>query len=84
MFQVVFVVLALIAASIHLALSPHSRSSNPTIAHTYLLYLLLLYVGLMVLLTAHAHVFRPIETSASIAWLTRPYEYEVGMADLTV
>ena len=51
-FQVVFVVLALIAASIHLALSPHSRSSNPTIAHTYLLYLLLLYVGLMGLLTA--------------------------------
>jgi hypothetical protein len=38
MFQVVFVVLALIAASIHLALSPHSRSSKPTIAHTYLLY----------------------------------------------
>ena len=59
MFQVVFVVLALIAASIHLALSPHSRSSNPTIAHTYLLYLLLLYVGLMGLLTAYTHVFVP-------------------------
>jgi hypothetical protein len=84
MFQVVFVVLALIAASIHLALSPHSRSSKPAIAHTYLLYLLLFYVGLMGLLTAYAHVFRPIETSASIGWSTSPYEYEVGMADLTV
>jgi hypothetical protein len=84
MFQVVFVVLALIAASIHLALSPHCRSSKPAIAHTYLLYLLLLYVGLMGLLTAYAHVFRPIETSASIGWSTSPYEYEVGMADLTV
>jgi hypothetical protein len=38
----------------------------------------------MGLLTAYAHVFRPIQTSASIGWLTSPYEYEVGMADLTV
>ena len=35
-------------------------------------------------LTAYAHVFRPLETSASIGWVTSPYEYEVGMADLTV
>jgi hypothetical protein len=38
----------------------------------------------MGLLTAYAHVFRPIETSASIGWATSPYEYEVGMADLTI
>ena len=38
----------------------------------------------MSLLTAHARVFRPIETSASIGWSTSPNEYEVGMADLTV
>ena len=38
----------------------------------------------MGLLTAYAHVFRPIQTSASIGWSTSPYEYEVGMADLTV
>jgi uncharacterized membrane protein len=84
MFQVVFVLLSLVAATIHLALSPHSRSSKTTIASTYLLYLLFIYVGLMGLLTAYAHVFRPIETSASIGWSTSPYEYEVGMADLTV
>jgi hypothetical protein len=51
---------------------------------TCLLYLLFFYVGLMGLLTAYAHVFRPIQTSASIGWSTSPYEYEVGMADLTV
>jgi hypothetical protein len=50
----------------------------------YLLYLLFFYVGLMGSLTAYAHVFRPVATSASIGWSTRPYEYEVGMADLTV
>ena len=84
MFQMIFLVLALIAASIHLALSPQSRSSKAAIAKTYLLHLLFIYVGLMGLLTAYAHVFRPIETSASIGWSTSPYEYEVGMADLTV
>jgi uncharacterized membrane protein len=84
MFQVIFAVLALAAASIHLAVSPRSRSSKAAIAQTYLLYLLFLYVGLMGVLTAYAHVFRPLETSASIGWSTSPYEYEVGMADLTV
>src|SRR5271170_413388 len=84
MIQSIFVILALAAASIHLALSRDSRSSKASIAGTYLLYLLVIYVGLMGLLTAYAHVFRPEQTSASIGWSTSPYEYEVGMADLTV
>ncbi len=84
MFQVIFVVLALVAASIHLAFSPASRSTRSAVAKTYLLYFLFIYVGLMGLLTAYAHVFRPLQTSASIGWVTSPYEYEVGMADLTM
>src|SRR6204780_4695335 len=84
MFQVVFAALALLAASIHLGVSSSRRSNRAAIARTYLLYLLLVYVGLMGVLTAYAHVFRPIQTSASIGWSTSPYEYEVGMADLTV
>jgi hypothetical protein len=84
MFQIVFVVLAVLAASLHLALSPLRRKSGAAVAGTYLLYLLFFYVGLMGLLAAYAHVFRPLQTSASIGWLTSPYEYEVGMADLTV
>jgi hypothetical protein len=81
MFQVVFAALALVAASIHLGVSSSRRSSK---ASTYLVYLLVIYVGMMGLLTAYAHVFRPVQTSASIGWSTSPYEYEVGMADLTV
>jgi hypothetical protein len=84
MFQLIFIILALAAAFIHLALSRDSRSSKTAIARTYLLYLLFIYVGLMGILTAYAHVFRPEQTSASIGWSTSPYEYEVGMADLTV
>ena len=84
MFQVVFTLLAVVGASIHLALSPRRRSSGAAIAGTYLLYLFFIYVGVMGVLTAYAHVFRPVQTSASIGWETSPYEYEVGMADLTV
>src|SRR5271170_3552340 len=84
MFQLIFTMLAVIAALIHLAISPARRSSGAAIAGTFLLYLLFFYVGLMGMLTAYAHVFRPVQTSASIGWSTSPYEYEVGMADLTV
>lgn len=84
MIQVFFTLIAIVGASIHLALSPKRRSSATAVAGTYLLYLLFFYVGLMGILTAYAHVFRPVETSASIGWPTSPYEYEVGMADLTV
>jgi hypothetical protein len=84
MFQVIFTLIAVVGASIHLAFSPERRSSGATIAGTYLLYLLFFYVGLMGMLTAYAHVFRPVETSASIGWSVSPYEYEVGMADLTI
>src|SRR6202789_2961303 len=84
MFQVIFTLIAVVGASVHLAFSPKRRSSGAAIAGTYLLYLLFFYVGLMGVLTAYAHVIRPIETSASIGWSTSPYEYEVGMADLTV
>ena len=84
MFQVFFAVLAIVAASIHLAFSASSRHNRAAIVKTYLLYLLFIYVGLMGVLTAYAHVFLPVQTSASIGWSPSPYEYEVGMADLTI
>jgi len=84
MIQIFFTVVAVIAACIHLALSPVRRGSRAAIAATFLLYFLVIYVGFMGVLTAYAHVFRPLQTSASIGWSTSPYEYEVGMADLTV
>jgi hypothetical protein len=59
MFQVIFTLIAVVGASVHLAFSSERRSSGAAIAGTYLL-------------------------SASIGWSTSPYEYEVGMADLTV
>ena len=84
MFILVFFLLSLIVAGIALAVSKRLRGSRRGIVSTILLSLLVIQVGLMGLLTAYAHVFRPIQTSASIGWQTSPYEYEVGMADLTV
>jgi hypothetical protein len=84
MFQLFFIVLSLLAASIHLAFSRKRRSSGLAVAETYLLYLFVIYVGLMGLFTAYAHVFLPARASASIGWASSPFEYEVGMADLTV
>ena len=84
MFQLAFVLLALIPASIHVAVSAKRRSSTVAIVETYLLYFFVIYVGLMGLFTAYAHVFMPGRASASIGWAPSPFEYEVGMADLTV
>jgi len=84
MFQVLFAMVAILGATIHIVCSAKRRSSTVSIAATYLIYLLVIYVGVMGVFTAWAHVFQPMRTSASIGWATSPYEYEVGMADLTV
>jgi hypothetical protein len=84
MIIVFFALLSVFLGTVHLALSPKRRASRKSVAETYLIYCLFFFVGVMGVLTAYAHVFRPIQTSASIGWSTSPYEYEVGMADLTV
>lgn len=84
MLQVFFALFALVAASIHVALSAKRRSGAAAIVETYLIYFLFIYVGLMGLFTAYFHVFEPNRASASIGWAPSPFEYEVGIADLTM
>jgi hypothetical protein len=84
MFQLFFIVLAVLGATIHLAFSRKRRSSRLAIAETYLLYLLVIYVGVMGVVTFIFHVFFAATASASIGWAPSPFEYEVGIADLTV
>jgi len=83
MFILVFALVAVVAASTHVAFSSKRRSSGAAIADTYLVYLLFIFVGLMGLLLAYAHIFRPVQTSAAIGRLPSPYEFQAGMADLT-
>ena len=84
MFQLIFVVLALIGASLHLSLSRRRRSSGFLMAETFLLHLFVFYVGVMGVLTFVFHIFFSARASASIGWAPSPFEYEVGIADLTV
>jgi len=84
MLQVLFALVALVTASVHVAVSAKRRSGGAAIVGTYLIYFLFIYVGLMGLFTAYFHVFEPGRASASIGWAPSPFEYEVGMADLTM
>jgi len=84
MFQIFFIALALIGASIHLALSLRARRSAASVAGLFLLYLLAIYVGAMGIFTAVFHLAFPAQTSASIGWAPSPYEWEVGIADLSM
>ena len=83
MFQLLFVLLAAIGASIHLVVW-RRRESGAVAADLYLLYLLVIYVGVMGLVTFVFHVFFPARASASIGWSPSPFEYEVGIADFTI
>ena len=47
MFNLVFALIALSAASVHIAVSAKRRSSRTAIVETYLIYLFVIYVGLM-------------------------------------
>jgi len=84
MFQLIFVVLAVLGAALHLALSRRRRSSSFLVVETLLLYLFVIYVGLMGVLTFVFHVFFSAQASSSIGWAPSPFEYEVGIADLTI
>jgi hypothetical protein len=84
MLQVFFAVAAMVGATIHVGFSGKRRSGTAMIVGTYLVYFLFIYVGLMGLFTAYFHVFEPNRASASIGWAPSPFEYEVGMADLTM
>lgn len=53
-------------------------------AETLLAWLLLLSVGAQGVYTFVIHVFFPEQSAANIGWAVSPFQYEVGIADLTV
>ncbi|MGD9634766.1 MAG: DUF6790 family protein [Pirellulales bacterium] len=55
-----------------------------SIAETLLAWLLLLSVGGQGIYTFVIHVFFPQLSAANIGWAVSPFQYEVGIADLTV
>lgn len=68
--------LALIAASLR-------RQDGPA-AERYLSWILLLSVGLQGIWAGITHVFLPQTAAAYIGWQPSPFQYEIGIADLSL
>lgn len=78
--------LLMLAAAFVLAGSQTRLSTNPDrgFADALFGWLLLLSLGLQGVYTFVVHVFFPAWAAAHIGWAVSPFQYEVGIADLTV
>jgi hypothetical protein len=80
-----FSVVMLVAAFVLAALCRWLCSTGPrsTVAEQLLCWVLLLSVGVQGIFTFIGHVFFPANSAAHIGWAVSPFQYEVGIADLT-
>jgi hypothetical protein len=81
-FNLVALAVAFLAAGILGWQRRHVPGSS--FAETLLAWLLLLSVGAQGVYTFVIHVFFPEQSAANIGWAVSPFQYEVGIADLTV
>jgi Family of unknown function (DUF6790) len=80
-----FSVVMLIAAVLLAAVTSRLRGGpSRSFASQLLGWLLLLSVGAQGVYTFIMHVFFPSVSAANIGWPESPFQYEVGIADLTV
>src|ERR671938_1116165 len=80
----VFYVAILIGAGLHIALDKHKDARTPRrIVELFLLYVLVIGVGLQGLYAFMGHVFFADETARQIGWPAgNPFQFEVAIADL--
>ena len=81
-FSVVMVIASLVIAAV-LTWQRRGRPGN-TFADRLLNWLLLLSLGAQGIYTFVGHVFFPNYSAEHIGWEDSPFQYEVGIADLTV
>src|ERR671928_74034 len=82
MFFLIFYVVALITATIHLALDSTPRTRERVI-DVFLLHLLVICHGLGGIFAFIGHKFRADETARSIGWPTgNPFQEEIAWANL--
>ncbi len=84
MFFLIFPVLTVIAALIHLAVTSRWRAGRKLLATIFLRYMLLINVGLEGFFAFYAHAFMPDQISKTIGWAPSPFEYEVAIANLAI
>lgn len=65
-----------------LAIAWFRRDGHP--AHRFLSWLLLLSVGAEMIWGGFFHVFLPQMAATQIGWQTSPFQFEIGVADLSI
>jgi hypothetical protein len=84
MFTVVFEIVALACAAVHLALAKNTRTPRQ-IAEIVLLYWFAIAIGALGIFEFAGHAFRATRVAASIGWPAgNPFQQEVAFADLTL
>jgi hypothetical protein len=82
MLILVFLVIALVGAGIHLALQKQPRTGKRLVEIVFL-WVLVVCVGVNGLFDFYGHAFRADETARLIGWPTgNPFQFEVAIADL--
>ena len=79
-----FVLLIAAIAVAAIALLRKGSFDRRTVGETTFRWLALLAVGISGLYTALMHIVFPDQSAAAIGWAPSPFQYEVGVADLTV
>jgi hypothetical protein len=81
-----FSVVMLVAAFVLAALFAGFQHGKPggSFVEQLLRWVLLLSVGVQGVYTSVVHVFFPAYSAAHIGWAVSPFQFEVGIADLTV
>jgi len=77
MISLIYLIAALLFASLHVSLRRSARTPLGLI-ETFLLYLFLFCVGLQGLVAAYAHTFRAAETARQIGWAPGSPSYLKG------
>lgn len=84
MYPLIFFVVAIVVATIHLFVSKKKKTTQ-RVAGLYLTYLILFNIGLQGLLAAAGHILMPNTIAEQIGWPTgSPFQFEIGIANLAV
>lgn len=75
-------VLAIAFFSIHLVMA-NKRMSTEHKMELFMRYLFFFLVGLQSLFSSIAHLFYPDQTAQIIGWETSPFQFEIGMINLS-
>jgi hypothetical protein len=81
-FSVIMVIASLVLAAV--SSRRHRGTPQGSYAYQLLNWLLLLSLGAQGIFTFVGHVFYPEYSAEQIGWADSPFQYEVGIADLTV